>query len=181
MARSALLEPRFRAAGSAGDIALHLAAHAWKRPDFEGWWAGFDQRAYLTAAHAWAAGDLTPGLHHYLAGYQLLAAPFVGLLPAQPFVIADLACALLSLFLLVATARRLAPDEPWVPAMGALAFLIVTMSSRAAVSIWAVPWSTTPAVPLILALWDLHPTSLWRYLNHHYFKWVHLILAFYAL
>jgi hypothetical protein len=132
-------------------IALHLAVHAWKWPDFEGWWAGFDQRAYLTAAQAWAAGDLTPGLHHYLAGYPLLAAPFVRLLLAQPFVIADLACALLSLFLLVAIARRLAPDEPWVPAMAALAFLIATMSSRAAVSIWVVPWSTTPAVPLILA------------------------------
>jgi hypothetical protein len=135
---------------AAAIVLLHLVVHVAKWPDFEGWWAGFDQRAYLTAAQAWAAGDLTPNLHHYLAGYPLLAAPFVGLLPAQPFVVADLVCALLSLFLLVAIARRLVPDEPWAPSMAALAFLLATMSSRAAISTWVVPWSTTPAVPLIL-------------------------------
>jgi hypothetical protein len=135
---------------AAATVLLHLVVHVAKWPDFEGWWAGFDQRAYLTAAQAWAAGDLTPNLHHYLAGYPLLAAPFVGLLPTQPFVVADLVCALLSLFLLVAIARRLVPDEPWAPSMAALAFPLATMSSRAAVSIWVVPWSTTPAVPLIL-------------------------------
>lgn len=131
--------------------ALHLGTHALKWPDFSGWWAGFDQQAYLTAARAWAAGDLDPALHHYPAGYALLGAPFTGILGPQPFLPADLLCALISVLLLARIARRLAPGNAWAPALGALAFLIATLSSREAMAVWVVPWSTTPAAPLTLA------------------------------
>lgn len=131
-------------------IAIHAGVHAAKWPHFEGWWAGFDQTAYLTAARAWAAGDLTPSLHHYPSGYALLAAPFVPLLAAEPFAPVDLVSALLALALLVALARRLTPHWAFAPAAAALAFAGATASSRAAVAVWGVPWSTTPATPLVL-------------------------------
>ncbi len=132
-------------------VALHVGVHALKWPEFGGWWAGFDQGAYRTAARAWAAGDLAPAPHLYPSGYALLAAPFVSLLPAQPFVVVDLASALLTLWLTVAIAGRLAPDWRWAPAAGAASFLVATAGSRAALAVWVVPWSTTPAAPLSLA------------------------------
>src|SRR5262245_44992482 len=42
----------------------------------DGWWAWFDQSNYLSAAKAWAKGDLDPRHHWYLLGYALMAAPF---------------------------------------------------------------------------------------------------------
>eukprot|EP01035_Chromulina_nebulosa_P034043 gene34043-45631_t len=61
-----------------------------------GWWSWSDQFRYLRAATAWAGGDLDPAQHWYWPGYPLLAAPFVGLTPAQPFLIPDLLCLLAS-------------------------------------------------------------------------------------
>ncbi|MAZ18298.1 MAG: hypothetical protein CL535_18480 [Ahrensia sp.] len=50
---------------------------------WNGWW---DQRKYLESAAALANGDLSPDAHWYPIGYSLLAAPFVLLLPDDPFV-----------------------------------------------------------------------------------------------
>jgi len=54
------------------------------------WQAWSDQSRYLQSAQAWATLNLDPALHHYPPGYSLLAAPFVYLMPALPFVVPDL-------------------------------------------------------------------------------------------
>jgi hypothetical protein len=131
-------------------VLLHAGIFFAKTPHFEGWWAGFDQSAYLRAARAWDAGNLDPAAHYYLPGYPLLGAVFAWLTPAQPFFLPDLACSVLVLWLFVRIARRLAPDVAHVPALAAAAVLLAMLTSRWAVAVWVVPWSSTPAAAAML-------------------------------
>lgn len=50
---------------------------------WNGWW---DQGQYWRSAKALVAGDLSSSAHWYPVGYALFAAPFVPLLPDDPFV-----------------------------------------------------------------------------------------------
>ena len=101
-------------------LALYVR-HDWSDPRrpaaaalSDGWWQFSDQGRYLTDTLAWAAGDLTAAKHYYLAGYPLLGVPFVRLTPANPFLLPDAACLLLSLWLTAGIAAELAPG--WRPA-----------------------------------------------------------------
>ncbi len=116
-----------------------------------GTWNGWaDQELYVQAARAWAHGHLDPSLHHYPPGYALIAAPFVYLTPSQPFLVPDLMCSGGALILFTRVARRMAPCMPHVDAAAALSFLVSTAVGGHAVNNWVVPWTTTPAAPLLL-------------------------------
>ena len=115
----------------------------------EGWWSFSDQGRYLTDTLAWAAGDLAAAKHHYLPGYPLLGVPFVRLTPANPFLLPDAACLLLSLWLTAGIAAELTPRWRSARALGALAFLL-TAAIPATMEVWVMPWTTTPAAALTL-------------------------------
>ncbi|HLG85714.1 MAG TPA: hypothetical protein VKZ79_00795 [Alphaproteobacteria bacterium] len=116
-----------------------------------GWWTWWDQGKYLDAARAWASGNLDSGQHWYLPGYPLIAAPFVRITPNQPFVIPDLVCLLATLWLLAGLAARLVPGVRGARGLGAVVFLITTIFWSKPLEAWIIPWTTTPATPVILA------------------------------
>ncbi len=116
-----------------------------------GWKQWIDQSMYLRSAHAWAAGDLDPGQHWYLPGYPLTGAVFARVMPGQPFWIPDLLCLLVSVCLGAALSARLSPSWPRARAAGAFTCFVTMALTPRMLEVWAVPWSTTPAVPLTLA------------------------------
>jgi hypothetical protein len=126
-------------------IQLRADARAFNR--WQGW---LDQSYYLQSARAWAALNVDPVQHHYPGGYSLLAAPFVYITPAQPFVVPDLLCAAASLVLFVRICRRLAPGLPAGDAIAAASFLVGSILDRRIVALWAIPWTTTAEAPLLL-------------------------------
>ncbi len=126
-------------------VAIPLAIHVHKYPDFSSFWTGIDQRRYLDSARAWSQLDLSPERHHYLPMYPLLGAAFVWLTPWQPFLVPDVVCLVTSLLLFVRIGRRLAPG--WPGNAFALCFMLATMGGRVLVAIWVVPWSTTGSAP----------------------------------
>ncbi len=120
-----------------------------------GWWGWFDQGQYLRSLRAFAALDLRPGEHWYPLGYALLGAPFVGVLPRDPFLLVDLACLLASFAGCVAFARGCGIGVPG--SVGA--FLLGTVGSQSLRENWVIPWSSTPAcaaIWLFLALCARH-------------------------
>jgi hypothetical protein len=118
-------------------------------PSWQGW---HDQGLYLRAAQAWAALNLDPAAHHYPPGYALAAAPFVRIMPADPFLAPDLICSAASLILFVRICRRLAPDWFWCDVAAAGCFVALGGLGHTAASMWAVPWTTTLAAPLLFTM-----------------------------
>jgi hypothetical protein len=116
-----------------------------------GWFGWADQSAYLAAARAWATGNLDPYQHLYPSGYALLAAPFVWLMPADPFVIPNLLCWVGSLWLFAALGARLAGGIPGARAISGTVFFLVTVAELRAFYSWEVPWTSTPAATLTFA------------------------------
>jgi hypothetical protein len=140
-------DERPRIAPEMSDFVLHHAG-----PDKRfGWWGWADQGRYVDAALAWSHGVLDPAHHWYLPGYPLLGALFTRLTPVQPFVIPDLLCLLASLVLFSLLARRLAPTLPYAGAIGAVVFVLCAAVQPRSATVWAIPWTSTPEVPLILA------------------------------
>ena len=113
-------------------------------PDGYGWWSWWDQGKYLESATAWAHGALSPALHWYLPGYPLLAAPFVWLGPADPFLLPDLACFIASLLLFARLASRLLGRTRHAAAIGVLIFVATSAVPPLALVSWVLPWTTTP-------------------------------------
>ena len=116
------------------------------------WLSWADQSHYMQSARAWSVFNLDPSQHKYPAGYALMGAPFVGLLPNQPFLIPDLVCIAASLALFANVCQRLAPDMPHVRVVAAVSFLWATSGGSLQRQIWAEPWSTTAAAPFMLAM-----------------------------
>ncbi len=131
-------------------LVLLARIHAKIFPHFEGWFAGFDQGKYLLAAQAWAHGRLDPALHYYPPGYSLLAAPFVWLMPSQPFAIPDGVCLAASLWLFLALSKRLVPDVPGRRTASVAAFLVACLGTATMRQIWTIPWNSTASTPLAL-------------------------------
>lgn len=115
------------------------------------WWVWADQGRYLRAAQALAQGDWSAGRQWYEPGYALLAAPFIGVTPADPFFIPDLVCYLASGMLFGLLGRRVFALGRWGGLLGVLAFAGATTYSTVAIAIWRTPWTTTPVAVLILA------------------------------
>lgn len=118
-------------------------------PALPSWWSWTDQGRYLRAAHAWAAGDLDPTQHWYPAGYPLLGAAFLWLMPGQPFYVIDLVCLLATGMLTVSLGTRLAPGA-WTGPMAALAFCLAVPLDALQIDSYVEPWTTTPTTPLTL-------------------------------
>ena len=115
-----------------------------------GWWSGFDQGHYLAAAKAFARLDLSPAAQHYEPGYPLLAAPFVHLTPADPFLIPDLAALLLACWLFGEIGRRLLGPSPWARPVSMALFVLASVGVPRIAVTWVEPWTSTPTVPLLL-------------------------------
>ncbi|HWG79225.1 MAG TPA: hypothetical protein VN681_05590 [Stellaceae bacterium] len=125
------------------DSALPSAA----RPG-SGWWSWWDQGEYLRAARAWADGDLNPDLHWYFPGYPILGALFCRLMPAHPFFLPDALLLVLALYLFVEICGALDVDR----IKAAIIFIATVLVPPAIVAQFVVPWTTTPAMVLILAV-----------------------------
>ena len=119
-------------------------------PHFAGWFAGFDQRNYLLAARAWGHWQLDPSLHLYPPGYSLLAAPFIWLMPQQPFALPDAACLLAALALFMLVSKRLVPASPGWHAGASAAFLLSCLGTATMRQIWTIPWNSTAAAPFTM-------------------------------
>jgi hypothetical protein len=113
-----------------------------------GWWAWIDQGRYIEAVRAWAALSLDPARHWYFPGYPLLGAPFVGVMPDDPFYVANLACLVASAWLFAALGERLAPTLPGARIIAGLVFLAELHLSRLMLRSFVEPWTTTPTIPL---------------------------------
>lgn len=141
---------------AAAAAALYLAAHTAHpaRPrslQQLGWFTWFDQERYYKAALAWAHGNFDAAQHWYLPGYSFMAAPFAWPMPLQPFLIVNLVCLLLSLWLCSQLAAQLAPELPFARFMGAAVFLGCSALTPTMLEVWVVPNSTSGSTPIIYA------------------------------
>ena len=110
-----------------------------------GWLAWDDQHFYLMGAQAFLRGDLDQSQHFYPPLYPLLAAPFLKLWPQAPFFWPDLALTLAYFGLFVALFRR------YLGVLPAVACALAGMMFYADLRVqWLMPWTTTPAAPLLL-------------------------------
>ena len=110
------------------------------------WWAWSDQGKYLESARAFAAGDLTAARHSYPVGYALLAAPFVNLFRADPFVVVNVLCLVGSLWAFVRLCEILGISR----VIGAAIFLATSVLTSSILLHFVIPWTTTPTAFLIL-------------------------------
>ncbi len=116
----------------------------------KGWWNWFDQSWYFSSATAWSTLDLDPARHLYLPGYALLAAPLIRLMSVHAFVVPDLLCLLISLWLFSALAGHLLPRTlPCPELIGGIVFAATTLGSPSMREVWVVPWSTTGSIPFV--------------------------------
>jgi hypothetical protein len=114
-----------------------------------GWFKWFDQERYYNAAVAWAHGNLDPALHWYLPGYALMGAPFARFTPLHTFLVPNLICLLVSLWLFSKITARLAPDLPFSEMLGAIVFVGCTVFKPEILEVWVVPNSTSGSTPFI--------------------------------
>ncbi|WP_415910224.1 hypothetical protein [Oleiharenicola sp. Vm1] len=105
-----------------------------------GWWSWADQTKYVEAAVALAQGKIDATSYYFPLGYSALAAPFVRVLPTQPFFWPDLACVLLSATFAWQLARR------WLSPLASLILAGVFIATHAALLrlTMVVPWNTLP-------------------------------------
>lgn len=123
------------------------------RADFAGWWGWTDQGLYLRAAQAWSAGVLDRAEHWYFPGYAMLAAPFVRLLPIDPFTPVDVLCLIVSTLAFCALAERLL-HRPGARTIGAAVWIVTVSLNGLALRSWVEPWTTTPVAALsLISLW----------------------------
>jgi hypothetical protein len=150
-------EAALAAAGAAGLFvvvyAREVLAPYWRGPRAgRPPWEHFgDQALYLKSALAFASLDLDPSRHHYPPLYALVAAPFAGVFPADPFVFVNLVSVAGSAALLVTLFGGLIGRS--AAALCALGFLLLP---GLMLETFAVPWTSTLATLLaFLALWRL--------------------------
>jgi hypothetical protein len=115
-----------------------------------GWWSWFDQSHYLAAAQAFARLDFSPAVQNYEPGYAVLAAPFVRLMPADPFFVPNLVALLVACWLFGGIGQRVLGSSVWVRPASMLLFVLATVGDHQSAVVWAVPWTTTPTAPLLL-------------------------------
>ena len=108
------------------------------------WADWFDQSRYLASAVAFAGGDLSASAHWYPLGYPLLAAPFVGLMPDDPFFLLDLMLFLVTCAGFQRTVRAVGVGR-WAATAAFLATAFVQKDIAAA---WAHPWTSTLSAAL---------------------------------
>ena len=114
--------------------------------NWNGWW---DQSQYLKSATAFAHGKLAASEHWYLPGYALLGAPFVWLLPQNPFLPVNLIS--LELFTGAFMLYFRQALGFWLSAAMLLLGLLVPLHIQDPFNGWtpiwnqfAIPWNTVP-------------------------------------
>ncbi len=113
-----------------------------QRPIWADW---FDQSRYLTSAIALAGGDLSAGAHWYPLAYPLIAAPFVWVMPGDPFVLPDLL-----LFLIACAGFQRAVGTLGVERGAAtLIFSAAAFVQQDVAAAWVNPWTSTLSAALI--------------------------------
>jgi hypothetical protein len=122
-----------------------------------GWENFWDQGLYLKSAKALARGDFAADQHWYPIGYALLAAPFVDLVPLDPFRIVNLTCVLLFAGAFLAYFRPLIGLVPSAAAF--IASLALPTSSPMPPApnypLWVqfvTPWNTIPIAAIYMWL-----------------------------
>lgn len=118
--------------------------HLRRAPYWQGW---FDQGKYAESAFAFARGDLTAAHHWYPLAYPLLAAPFVGLFPGDPFFLVD--CLLFGgVFVGFSSAIGRLGVGPW---QALLVLVLTSLIVDRTAGLWIIPWTTTLSAALIWA------------------------------
>jgi hypothetical protein len=140
---------RGREAALAGALAALLFAIRYPWRELIGspiWHTYWDQSRYLESARALAALDLDPARHHYPPLYSLLAAPFTGIFPGDPFVLIDALCLIAGVAVLVGLFGELI-GRFWAAsfALGFLAFRGILDFT------FILPWNSTLAALLVIA------------------------------
>jgi hypothetical protein len=123
-------------------------------PPWQGFW---DQSQYLKSARAFAGGRLSADEHWYALGYPLMAAPFVHLLPKDPFFAINTVSIAVFAVAFVAYFR---PVIGSLASMSAFAIallwpLSVDAPPRINFPIWlqyVMPWNTTPVAALLMVI-----------------------------
>lgn len=130
----------------------HSANPMYHAVGWNGWW---DQSQYWRSATALAHFNLSPDQHWYPLGYALLAAPFVELAPAEPFIYVNVVCTWLYGWAFI---RLFRPHIGLWLAFGALAVsLLLPMSTGAPYPMrlpiltqFTVPWNSVPVAAAYL-------------------------------
>jgi hypothetical protein len=123
-----------------------------------GWENFWDQGLYLKSAKALARGDFAADQHWYPIGYPLLGAPFVDLVPLDPFRLVNLGCLLLFAGAFLAYFRPLIGLLPSAAAF--IASIAIPTSSLVAPNapnypLWVqfvMPWNTIPIAAIYMCL-----------------------------
>ena len=127
-------------------------------PHVEGWWSWFDQGQYLKSVKALASGKLDPELHWYPMGYALLATPFYRLMPVHAYFLPNLALLLASVWLYLAIVAELELNR-----LAGFAMLVLcVLASPLVFQQHVIPWTTTPAMTILLWVSYLYVTSINR-------------------
>lgn len=116
-----------------------------------GWFGWADAGKYLRAAVAWSGFDLRPGEHWYPPGYPMLGALGRALTPGHPFYVPDLVALVGAGWVFALLTAELLDRRPGARALGAAVFAATTVLNTAALDIWVMPWTTTPATLAIYA------------------------------
>ncbi|GAA0338652.1 hypothetical protein GCM10009087_56390 [Sphingomonas oligophenolica] len=119
-----------------GPIGL-FTGHTWQH------WA--DQSAYLRSAQAFASDDLSPASHWYPLLYAFIAAPFVFVLPNNPFLPVDLIC----VGIMAQSVARVAGHLGVKPGTALLILLATVLWPSELWHSWVQPWTTTLSAALI--------------------------------
>ena len=119
-------------------VVPHASGDAWHR------WS--DQSEYMRSAFALSSFSFASDQHHYPLFYSLFAAPFMRLLPNDPFLVVDLISICMCAGLLTVLFRRDCGS------CLAVAFSVLSLAGNGLVAqAFIVPWTSTLAMPFILA------------------------------
>lgn len=125
-------------------------------PHLEGWWGWFDQGQYLKSVKALASGKLDPEFHWYPMGYALLATPFYRMMPVHPYFLPNLALLLTSVWLYLAIVAELELNR-----LAGFAMLVLcVLASPLVFQQHVIPWTTTPAMTVLLWVSYLYVRSI---------------------
>lgn len=117
----------------------------WTGHTWQGW---ADQTAYLRSARAFLHGDLSPDAHWYPLLYPLLAAPFLPVLPHDPFLPLDIMCVAATAQGVTRVGRRLGV----APGVALAALLLTALWPPELWQAWVQPWTTTLSAALLWLL-----------------------------
>ena len=109
------------------------------------WASWFDQGRYMQSAVAFSHGDLSASAHWYPLGYSLLAAPFVWLSPADPFVWLDLLLFVATAMAFLRAMQVIGIGRP----IALVVFVATTLVYPQLARTWVQPWNSTLSAALL--------------------------------